>query len=53
MNDILAGIGVVLFLAGVYLWLGLAATLMITGALLIYAGIVLPDKDEPDQTTNS
>jgi len=37
-DDLLAFIGLCCFLFGVYLWLGLAAVLMVGGAALIFIG---------------
>lgn len=38
INDAIALVGFVMLVAGVYLWLGLAASLILTGVVLIYAG---------------
>jgi H+/Cl- antiporter ClcA len=38
MDDLLALTGAALVLAGIYLWVGLAATLIAAGLALIYAG---------------
>jgi hypothetical protein len=56
LDDVLAFIGFVSLLAGIYLWLGLPATLIVFGATLIYIGVrvnLAPKvvQNEPDQTT--
>jgi len=45
-DDVVALIGLICFVSGVYLWLGLPAALMITGAVLIFVGarLELPHK---------
>jgi len=45
-DDLLALAGLVCFVAGVYLWLGLPASLMVSGAVLIFIGsrLELPHK---------
>lgn len=56
MDDILAFSGLASLLAGIYLWLGLAATLILLGIILIYAGARLDltgTQNEPDQTASS
>lgn len=58
LDDLLAFIGFISLLAGVYLWLGLPATLIIFGATLIFIGVRVDFapkvvNNEPDQTTNS
>jgi hypothetical protein len=45
VDDLIALIGVLLFLAGLYLWLGLPATLITFGLVLIYVGWRLPARD--------
>lgn len=58
-DTIIAIIGLLFFLAGVYLWLGLAAMLILLGLILIYVGMkinIIPAKakdNESNQTTNS
>ena len=52
-DDILAIIGLILFLAGLYLWLGLPAPLMVLGLVLIFIAARLDPatlwrKHEPD-----
>lgn len=47
LDDLIALSGLVLFLTGLYLWLGLPAPLMILGLAMIYAGARLPI-EEPD-----
>ena len=59
IDDILAGAGIISFLVGLYLWLGLAAALMVLGVGLVYAGVriepnpVRRDTNEFDQTTHT
>lgn len=38
LDDIIALIGVICLITGIYLWLGLAASLIILGIILIYTG---------------
>ena len=57
-DTIIASIGLLLFLAGLYLWLGLAAPLMVLGLVLIVVGIRLDPADlwskhEPDQKSDT
>ena len=57
LDDLLAFIGFISLLAGIYLWLGLPAALIVFGATLIYIGVRVdftPKRvdNEPDQTTN-
>jgi len=37
-DDLIALIGLICFVSGVYLWLGLPAALMTTGGVLIFVG---------------
>ena len=57
LDDILALVGLLLFLSGIYLWLGLPATLILFGIILVFIAwrLPLPSKvegNEPDKTTN-
>jgi hypothetical protein len=55
IDDVIALLGLISLLAGVYLWLGLPVSLILFGIILIYIGARLPlrTKDnESDQTTN-
>ena len=54
-DDILAGIGFVSILAGVYLWFGIPPALIIFGAVMIYIGWKIePGKqNEPDKATST
>ncbi len=38
-DDIIALIGLVCFVSGVYLWLGLPAALIVLGAILMFIGV--------------
>ncbi len=38
LDDLIALVGLCCVLAGVFLWLGLAAALILTGAVLIFVG---------------
>lgn len=40
-DTIIALVGLAIFLAGLYLWLGLAAPLIILGLIMMYAGVRL------------
>ena len=57
IDDALAATGLVIFLTGLYLCLGLAAALMVLGLVLIYAGVRLEpgarNSNESNQTINS
>lgn len=58
IDDIIALLGLLIFLTGVYLWLGIAATLITLGLILIYIGVrmEIPQRikgHEPDKTTNT
>lgn len=58
LDDTIAIIGLIIFLVGLYLWLGLAAPLMVLGLVMMYAGFRLDpaaiwSKNEPDQTTDT
>jgi hypothetical protein len=57
-DDYIALIGLICFLIGLYLWLGLPAALMVLGIVMVYAGVKLDPAelwrtDEPDQTAAS
>lgn len=39
IDDVIAIIGLLIFLIGIYLWLGLAATLIVLGLVMIYIGV--------------
>jgi cytochrome c-type biogenesis protein CcmH/NrfF len=55
IDDFTALLGLISLLAGVYLWLGLPAFLILLGIVLIYIGARMPTRtqaNEPDQTTN-
>jgi hypothetical protein len=45
VDDLIALIGVLLFLAGLYLWLGLPAALITLGLALMFVGWRLPAKE--------
>lgn len=58
LDDLLALVGFISLLAGIYLWLGLPATLIVFGSTLIYIGVRVDFapkvvQNEPDQTTNT
>lgn len=58
IDDVIALSGLLLFLTGIYLWLGLAATLIVLGLVLIYIGVRLEiprriNENESDKTTNT
>jgi len=38
-DDLIALVGLVLLVAGVYLWIGLPAALIVLGAILIFIGV--------------
>ena len=38
LDDMIALTGIIFFIAGIYLWLGLPAALIVFGAILIYIG---------------
>jgi hypothetical protein len=46
IDDVIAIIGLLIFLTGIFLWLGIAATLIILGLVLIYIGmrVEIPQK---------
>lgn len=53
LDDLLALAGLVCLLSGIYLWLGLAAMLILLGLILIYTAARLDMRQyEPDQTTH-
>lgn len=56
LADILAFIGLISLLTGVYLWLGLPATLITLGIFLIFTAVQLSRTGgnyEPDTTPNN
>ncbi len=58
IDDIVALLGLLILLTGIYLWLGLAATLIILGAVLIFIGMRLEipqriNENESDKTNNT
>lgn len=55
LDDLIALAGLIFVLVGVYLWLGLAAVLILLGVVLIYVGarMDIGGKHEPDQTTHT
>ena len=54
IDDVIALLGLISLLAGVYLWLGLPASLILLGIILIYIGARMQPRkqNEPNQTTN-
>ncbi len=58
-DTVIAAVGLLIFLAGIYLWLGLAAALILLGIILIYIGMkitIIPAKAKDNganQTTNT
>ena len=54
IDDFIALLGLISLLAGVYLWVGLPASLILLGIILIYIGARMQPRkqNEPDQTTN-
>ena len=54
IDDVIALLGLIVLLAGVYLWFGLPPSLILLGIVLIFIGVrYQPRKhNEPDQTTN-
>lgn len=54
IDDIIALLGLISFLAGVYLWFGLPPSLILFGIILIYIGARMQPRSrhEPDQTIN-
>jgi len=58
IDDVIALAGLLTLLSGIFLWLGLAATLIVLGLVLIYIGVRLEiprriKENEPNQTTNT
>jgi fatty acid desaturase len=55
LDTFIAFIGLILFLIGLYVWLGLAAPLMVLGLVMMYIGarfeLAPGSEHEPDQTT--
>ena len=54
IDDVIALLGLISLLSGVYLWLGLPASLILFGIILIYIGarMQLRSRNESDQTNN-
>ena len=54
IDDVIALLGLISLLAGVYLWIGLPPSLILLGVILIYIGARMQPRkqNEPDQTTN-
>lgn len=52
LDDLIALIGLVLFLSGLYLWLGLPAPLMVLGLVMVYAGARLQIEEPDDDESN-
>ena len=54
IDDVIALLGLISLLAGIYLWLGLPAFLILLGIILIYIGARMQPRTrhEPDQTTD-
>lgn len=54
IDDVIALLGLISLLAGVFLWLGLPASLILFGIILIYIGARMQSRthNEPDQTTD-
>ncbi len=55
IDDVIALLGLISLLAGVYLLLGLPASLILLGVILIYIGARMQPRkqNEPDQTTST
>ena len=55
IDDVIALLGLISLLAGVYLWLGLPPSLILLGITLIYIGARMQPRkhNEPDQTNNN
>jgi len=56
LDDLIAFAGLVNLIAGVYLWLGLPAALILLGVILIYVGARLDIRtqtNEPDKAANT
>ena len=52
VTDFITGTGALLLLAGLYLWLGLAALLIATGLILILVGVRLAQLEQPEDEPN-
>lgn len=50
LDDLLALVGLGCLIAGVYLWLGLAAALIVLGPILIYTGARIDIKVKRDES---
>jgi hypothetical protein len=53
LDDLIALTGLICLITGIYLWLGIPAALIVTGAILIYVGVRLDvtpkvGNNEPD-----
>jgi hypothetical protein len=60
LDDKIAGTGIAFVLIGIYLWLGLAATFILLGLVLIYVAaridpvaLLRRKPNEPDQATDT
>ena len=56
IDDVIALLGLISLLSGVYLWIGLPASLILLGTILIYIGARMQPRtkgNEPDQTTTT
>jgi len=51
VDTIIAAIGLLCILAGLYLWLGLAASLITLGLALIWIGIRMPEPGLPGRVS--
>ena len=51
IDDVIALLGLVSLLAGIYLWLGLPATLILFGIILIYIGARLQPRSRSERDT--
>lgn len=54
IDDLLVGVGIIAVASGVYLWLGLAAMLILVGVLLIAIGLLWAVRNDRqlDRPTN-
>ena len=55
IDDVIALLGFISLISGIYLWLGLPASLILFGIIMIYIGARMQPRrgDEPDQTTTN
>ena len=51
IDDVIALLGLISLLSGVYLWLGLPASLILLGIVLIYIGARLQPRSRPAKDT--